>query len=445
MERKILFCQKKLAFLFPLSIFIMIFDRLKVYPTVNMSMYRVLQIPILVVIVIFLLGQKKLKFNLYNSTSILLFGFLLSILISTLTAVYQEPSLIEARRIIELIILSYIMFFFIKNQWDERNWITLARIMMITGFISGLSIFTDFFGWTNFYILYSDKISFLRPFGILGASNYAAGKLGIFLPFAFFCIVNYRQSKNYFQHSLSIIFTFSIMIAIFFTGSRMGGVIAVSSLLLFLIKEVKKLLRPKVTFIIIVIIVIILIIIFINLTIPIKIDIPNINYTINSYKSLVYFITTGEEILGRNSLSTRSDMIRAGLNIFMDYPIFGVGIGNYKFVAPRYIFIRQIYYSHNTVVTILSELGIVGFLFFIFIYFKIINNIYYFYKNSIFISSFYFYLGLSFVNFLIMSFFLHNVTDKYFWGMFIPISMLLDYWRINRKDSEKKKDNLINE
>jgi len=442
MERKISFFQKKLAFLFPLSIFIMIFDRLKVYPTVNISMYAVLKISIIIVVVIFLLGKRKIKFNLHNPMFVLVFAFMLCTLISTLFSIYQKLAIIEFRRIIELVILAFVMFIFIKNIWHERDWILFSKAMMITGFISGLSIFTDLFGWTNFYILYSDKISFLRPFGILGASNYAAGKLGIFLPFAFFCIVNYRQSKNYFQHSLSIIFTFSIMIAIFFTGSRMGGVIAVSSLLLFLIKEVKKLLRPKVTFIIIVII---LIIIFINLTIPIKIDIPNINYTINSYKSLVYFITTGEEILGRNSLSTRSDMIRAGLNIFMDYPIFGVGIGNYKFVAPRYIFIRQIYYSHNTFITILSELGIVGFLFFIFICFKIINNIYYFYKNSIFISSFYFYLGLSFVNFLIMSFFLHNVTDKYFWGMFIPISMLLDYWRINRKDSEKKKDNLIYE
>ena len=34
--------QKKLALIFPLSIFIMVFDRLKVYPTVNISMYRAL-------------------------------------------------------------------------------------------------------------------------------------------------------------------------------------------------------------------------------------------------------------------------------------------------------------------------------------------------------------------------------------------------------------------
>ena len=51
--------QKKLAFVFPLSIFIMIFDRIKVYPAINISMYSILQIPILVIMIIFLLGQKN--------------------------------------------------------------------------------------------------------------------------------------------------------------------------------------------------------------------------------------------------------------------------------------------------------------------------------------------------------------------------------------------------
>lgn len=103
--------------------------------------------------------------------------------------------------------------------------------------------------------------------------------------------------------------------------------------------------------------------------------------------------------------------------------------------------ISQMYYSHNIFITILSELGLIGFLFFIFICIKIIRNIYYFYKKSLF-SSFYFYLGLSFINLLIMSFFLHNLCDKYFWGMFISISMLSKYWNLNKKDLIAKRGNL---
>jgi O-antigen ligase len=433
---KLMLSKKKLAFLFPLSIFIMIFDRLRVYH--NMSMYRALQMPILIIIVIFLLGQKKLKFNLYNLTPILLFGFLLSVLISTLPAVYQEPALIEARRIVELIILSFIIFFFIKNQWDEKSWVILAKMMMIAGGLSGLSVLTDLFGWTHFYRLYCEVMPYMRPIGILGESNYAAGKLGIFLPFTFFCIVNYRKTKKYFQSSLSIVSAFLIMIAMFFTGSRMGGFIAIFSILIFLIKEI----RQKRLFLKIAIffITLILIITFINLIIPIKINLSKeINYTLDSYKSLFHFLSQGEEIGKRQSLYYRRAMLLGGISIFLEHPFFGVGIGNYKYIIHKYIIsIRGVTYSHNTFITVIAELGIIGLFFFLSLCLKIIYNIFYYYKHSIF-KSFYFYLGLSFLNLLIMSFFLHNINDKYFWGMFVVISMFLDNkkYLINKSKNSK--------
>jgi O-antigen ligase len=424
MNNKTSLYQKKLALIFPLSLFIMIFDRLKFYPNVNISMYRALQMPILIIMVIFLLGQKKLKFNLYNPMPILLFGFILIVFISTLTAVYQELALIDVRGIIELIILSYIIFFFIKHQWDEGSWVILAKMMMIAGAISGLSLFTDLFGWTHFYHLYSEAIPNIRPFGILGEPNYAAGKLGIFLPFAFFCIVNYRNSKEYFQYSLSIICTFLIITAIFFTGSRMGGFIIIFSIFVFMTKEIKRLLSLK---IMMSIIIVFLIILFINIIFPIRINSLEslISYTKDSYRSLFWFLLTGEEILGRQSVTTRVDLLRGGINIFLQYPLFGVGPGNFKYISGKYLPIRMNMYSHNTFITVLTEFGIVGFLFFIGICLRIIKNIYYYYKNSTF-QSFYFYLGLSFFNLLIMFFFLHDINDKYFWGMFVAISILLD-------------------
>lgn len=52
---------------------------------------------------------------------------------------------------------------------------------MVTGAITGLSIITDFFGWTRFYSLNYETESLIRFIGILAEPNYAAGKLGIFL------------------------------------------------------------------------------------------------------------------------------------------------------------------------------------------------------------------------------------------------------------------------
>ena len=439
MERGKSFFQKIIVFIFPLSIFIMMFDRLKVYPDIDMSMYRALQMPILIIIVIFLLGQKKLKFNLYNLTHILLFGFLFSVLISTLTAIYQETALIEARRIIELIILSYIIFFFIKNQWDEGNWVILAKTMMIAGGLSGLSVLTDLFGWTHFYRLYGEAMPYMRPFGILGESNYAAGKLGIFLPFAFFCIVNYRKTKKYFQFLLFIASAFLIMMAMFFTGSRMGGFIAIFSILIFLIKEI----RQKRLFLKIAIffITVILIITFINLIIPIKINLSKeIDYILESYKSLFHYLSQGEETGKRKSYSTRLTMVLGGFSIFLEHPFFGVGLGNYKYIMHKYIIsIRGVSYSHNTFVTVIAELGIIGLFFFLSLCLKIIYNIFYYYKKSIF-QSFYFYLGLSFLNLLIIFFFLHDINDKYFWGMFVVISMLLDNKKFLINKSKNSED-----
>ena len=115
MERKITFFQKKLAFLFPLSIFIMIFDRLKVYPTVDISMYAVLQISIIIVVVVFLLGKREIKFNLHSPMFVLVFSFMLCTLISTLFSIYQKSAIIEFCRIIELVILAFL------NKWAKLH------------------------------------------------------------------------------------------------------------------------------------------------------------------------------------------------------------------------------------------------------------------------------------------------------------------------------------
>ena len=102
-------------------------------------------------------------------------------LVSTLFSIYQGFALIEARRIFELIISAFLVFLFIKDIWNESNWLIFAKMLMVTGAISGLSIITDFFGRTRFYSLYYETESLIISIGILAEPNYAAGKLRIFL------------------------------------------------------------------------------------------------------------------------------------------------------------------------------------------------------------------------------------------------------------------------
>jgi O-antigen ligase len=53
----------------------------------------------------------------------------------------------------------------------------------------------------------------------------------------------------------------------------------------------------------------------------------------------------------------------AGINMFLDHPIFGVGIGNYPVVYPKYfitIFVLPLGHAHNYYINMAAEAGIVG-------------------------------------------------------------------------------------
>ncbi len=53
----------------------------------------------------------------------------------------------------------------------------------------------------------------------------------------------------------------------------------------------------------------------------------------------------------------------AGINMFLDHPIFGVGIGNYPVIYPKYfitIFVLPLGHAHNYYINIAAEAGIIG-------------------------------------------------------------------------------------
>lgn len=62
------------------------------------------------------------------------------------------------------------------------------------------------------------------------------------------------------------------------------------------------------------------------------------------------------------SITGRKQLINAGMEIVRQYPIFGVGAGNYAYVAYNKFHIWREVYSHSNLIELLSGLGIVGFL-----------------------------------------------------------------------------------
>ncbi len=64
------------------------------------------------------------------------------------------------------------------------------------------------------------------------------------------------------------------------------------------------------------------------------------------------------------NVKNRLNYMRAGLKMFMDYPIIGVGIGNFPYLYPKYApaeGVQRERLAHNTYLQILTETGIVGF------------------------------------------------------------------------------------
>ena len=64
-----------------------------------------------------------------------------------------------------------------------------------------------------------------------------------------------------------------------------------------------------------------------------------------------------------NSSAERLDLIFAGIKMFLDYPILGLGFGNFQLYTEFYMdFFPRKVFAHNSYLTILTELGIVGFI-----------------------------------------------------------------------------------
>jgi len=66
------------------------------------------------------------------------------------------------------------------------------------------------------------------------------------------------------------------------------------------------------------------------------------------------------------SVQQRIATIRAGIDMFLDHPVFGVGIGcfivGWPLYAPKELYTRVALVNHNTVIQVLSETGLVGFI-----------------------------------------------------------------------------------
>ncbi|MFJ7827548.1 O-antigen ligase family protein [Psychrobacillus sp. NPDC096623] len=120
------------------------------------------------------------------------------------------------------------------------------------------------------------------------------------------------------------------------------------------------------------------------------------------------------------SVLSRSGLWQVGLNMSISNPFLGVGIGNSSIVFNQYISSSLVLYNphfHNLFLTISAEIGLIGLIYFISIFFK------HLYKWSRSTDKLYIFLCLGLISYLIQSLGVEYFASRHFW-IFVPLLIL---------------------
>lgn len=151
------------------------------------------------------------------------------------------------------------------------------------------------------------------------------------------------------------------------------------------------------------------------------------------------------------STVTRLYFVKIGWKLFFDNPIFGVGMNNFSYIAFNEFSTWAKVYSHNNYIEILSNLGIIGFFLYYYLYFKsfmILTNLINKTKNSNKLSDI--YEKAAFLLAMLLVFAIMNVSHityetecVQYMGMIIIIGSILlnkkynEMYKINGKEEQR--------
>jgi len=197
----------------------------------------------------------------------------------------------------------------------------------------------------NFYSLGAERAG-----GLLGLSidyNY----LGLMLvPIVSLAIAQFRFWPSFLGRLWVLAALFFTIWAIFLTISR-GAVmgLATSFLVLLLRGTPKRLITLS---------------ILLPTTLAVALIVPQEFWDRMSSTSAVVELNRASGTQDVRNIRNRIMYIKAGFAMLKDYPLFGVGIGNFRYLYPKYApvgAVRVYRAVHNTYMQVLAEMGIFGF------------------------------------------------------------------------------------
>ncbi len=315
--------------------------------------------------------------------------FLVQIFVSLLTTFISlniPEALIDASKLITLVLILFNTYLVIKNDKPIRDYIFI--LIALSSVVESFSIFLTFIENYNLSVVQKAGRSFIYR-GITGNINVAGFSIAMKLPLLFYyCIIS---KKTLYKLILGILITICIF-SISLTGSR-GALlslyviiflsVAYYSLKAYRTKTFKKLFNSLHIIIPFTTVFIINELIFNTLRI--------------SYRTAQIFV--------RGSAS-RISYWRDALESIMDNPFLGVGMGNWKIFSVKYggenmIDYTFVYHAHNDFLQTVAEIGIFGLIYLIIPLILLITLIKRIIRSKS--ASFEFFLGLSILVFCIDS------------------------------------------
>ncbi len=278
-----------------------------------------------------LLSKRKL---LLNNFLIIYFIFIILSSISFFVALDQN---IVANKVKTLVLIFLVMISLI-NYINSFNKIKKIVIYFV---ISGIII--------SIFILFNVNFSQIKRYGEeFGNVNAIGMIIGLSATFCFYLILNQKKHWCFLPFSVMII-------AIFLTGSRKALLFVLMNILFIEYSINRRSLKKIVKFLVISII-------FIAFIYYLVFNIPFF-YKIIGKRMEALFVFILEKDVTEDSINERSYMFKVGLKFFLNKPIFGYGLDNYRILYKNVPGGRETY-SHNNFIELMTGIGIFGVIFY---------------------------------------------------------------------------------
>lgn len=295
------------------------------------------------------LFKNQLRGDIYKYSGLFLISGLLGLVLNSPNLEFHEV-IISFLYLIRLILYGSIYFWVRSFTLEERQF--TLNLLVGSGIFIVIVGFIQFFYYPDlrnlYYLGWDDHL--YRLFSVFFDPNFAGAFLVLFI---LFLVDLLRHKKDKISQSMyGVIISLSIF-AVFLTHSRTGFIMLVVGSLFYLIKYVSK----------------------------------RVAVVVCGVLLLILLITSNTGVEGLNPLRTASSQARVdsahnAIKIFQSKPIFGVGLNTYRYAQVN-MGLRQenlLYTSHadagtdNSYLFVLATTGIVGGIFFVLFWRKIVMS-----------------------------------------------------------------------